>query len=105
MGNLRVLVKTKNKRRAIDVFVLKKGLCKKRIKEYNKNCKILIDLSTIMNDEISTKIALFKGKEIRKMLHQGEWWFSVIDVVQALTDSSNPNDYWYKMKIRVKDED
>lgn len=53
----------------------------------------------------STKIALFKGKQIRKTLQHGEWWFSVVDVVLALTDSPNPNDYWYKMKIRVKGED
>lgn len=53
----------------------------------------------------STKIALFKGKQIRKTLQYGEWWFSVVDVVLALTDSPNPNDYWYKMKIRVKGED
>ena len=57
-----------------------------------------------MTDELSTKIALFKGKEIRKTLHNGEWWFSVVDVVSALTDSHNPNDYWYRMKVRVKSE-
>lgn len=39
------------------------------------------------------------------MLDDNEWYFSVIDVVRALTDSVNPNDYWYKMTIRVKDED
>jgi len=53
----------------------------------------------------NTKIALFKGKGIRKTLFNNEWWFSVVDVVAALTDSDNPRDYWYKMKIRVKDED
>jgi len=53
----------------------------------------------------NTKIALFKGKGIRKTLYKGEWWFSVVDVVEALTDSSNPNDYWYRMKVRVKGED
>lgn len=53
----------------------------------------------------NTKIALFKGKGIRKTLYNNEWWFSVVDVVAALTDSDNPRDYWYKMKIRVKDED
>jgi DNA-damage-inducible protein D len=53
----------------------------------------------------TTQIALFKKKEIRKTIYQGEWWFSVVDVVEALTDSVNPNDYWYKMKIRVKSED
>ncbi|MBU0702055.1 Bro-N domain-containing protein [bacterium] len=52
-----------------------------------------------------TKIALFKGKQIRKTLHENEWWFSVIDVVSVLADSSNPRDYWYKMKIRVRGED
>ena len=53
----------------------------------------------------TTKIALFEGKKIRKIIHNNEWWFSVVDVVEALTGSSNPNDYWFKMKIRVKDED
>lgn len=53
----------------------------------------------------TTKIVLFKNKEIRKTLHNNEWWFSVIDVVKALTDSVDPRDYWYKMKIRVKDEE
>jgi len=55
-------------------------------------------------DFISTKIVLFKNKQIRKTLYNNEWWFSIIDVVEALTDSLDPNDYWYKMKIRVKDE-
>jgi len=53
---------------------------------------------------ITTKIAIFKGKEIRKTIFNNEWWFSVVDVILALTDSVNPNDYWYRMKIRVKDE-
>ena len=58
-----------------------------------------------MPQEITTKIALFKGKQIRKVIHSNEWWFSVIDIILVLTESSNPNDYWYKMKIRVKEED
>ena len=47
--------------------------------------------------------AIFKGKQIRKTIHNTEWWFSVVDVVEVLTNSVNPRDYWYKMKIRVKD--
>jgi len=54
---------------------------------------------------METKIALFKGKKVRKTIHNKEWWFSVVDVVAVLTDSTNPRDYWYRMKIRVKDED
>ncbi len=52
----------------------------------------------------STKIALFKGKQIRKILYQGEWWFSVVDVIEALTDSLQPSKYWTAMKARVADE-
>ncbi|MCX6720849.1 MAG: Bro-N domain-containing protein [Candidatus Staskawiczbacteria bacterium] len=52
-----------------------------------------------------TKIVLFKGQKIRKTIYQNEWWFSVIAVVGALTDSLDPNDYWHKMKTRVKDEE
>src|SRR3989344_4403342 len=52
-----------------------------------------------------TKIVLFKNKQVRKTLYNNEWYFSIIDIVEALTDSSDPNDYWYKMKIRVKNED
>lgn len=54
---------------------------------------------------METKIAIFKGKGIRKTIHKGEWWFSVVDVIEVLTDSVNPRDYWFKMKIRVKKED
>ena len=53
----------------------------------------------------STRIALFKGKRIRKTLQNGEWWFSVVDVIEALTDSSQPSKYWTAMKTRVKNED
>lgn len=52
-----------------------------------------------------TKIAVFKGKEIRRTIFNNEWWFSVVDVIYSLTDSVNPRDYWFKMKIRVKSED
>ena len=36
------------------------------------------------------KIAVFRDKTIRRVMHGGEWWFSVIDVVAALTESSIP---------------
>ena len=52
----------------------------------------------------TTQIALFKGKQIRKKLQNGEWWFLVVDVIEALTDSTNPSVYWAAMKVRVKDE-
>ena len=45
-------------------------------------------------------LALFEGKEIRKTWHNNEWYFSVVDVVQALTDSADAKDYWYRLKKR-----
>ncbi|MEK7580198.1 MAG: Bro-N domain-containing protein [Patescibacteria group bacterium] len=53
----------------------------------------------------ATKIVLFKNKQVRKTLYNNEWYFSVIDIVEALTDSANSRDYWFKIKIRVKNED
>ena len=52
----------------------------------------------------TTKIALFKGKKIRKTIYNNEWWFSVVDVVGVLTDSNNPRVYWNAMKARIKSD-
>lgn len=46
------------------------------------------------------KISLFEGKKIRRVLINDEWWFSVVDVVRALTDSPTPRQYWEKLKTR-----
>lgn len=47
-----------------------------------------------------TKLALFEGQEIRKSIHDGEWWFVVEDVVLALIDSKDPKQYIQRMKRR-----
>jgi DNA-damage-inducible protein D len=47
------------------------------------------------------KLAVFQGKHIRKVLHDGEWWFSIIDVVEVLTDSSIPKRYWSDLKRKL----
>ena len=54
-----------------------------------------------------SNIKLFESKQIRTHWDEKEqqWYFSVVDVVQVLTDSLNARDYWFKMKKRVKSED
>jgi hypothetical protein len=52
---------------------------------------------------METRIALFKGKEIRKTIHENEWWFSVVDIIEVLTDSKKPRDYWYRLKKRERE--
>jgi hypothetical protein len=49
---------------------------------------------------MNTKLVVFKNKEIRRILHNDEWHFAVVDVIAALTDSDKPRDYWYRMKKR-----
>lgn len=46
------------------------------------------------------KLAIFDGKQIRKIIHNGEWWFSVIDVIAVLSESPTPRQYWGKVKKR-----
>ena len=48
----------------------------------------------------TTKIALFEGKKIRKTIHDGEWWFVIVDVVAVLTDSTQPEGYLKDMRRR-----
>jgi len=53
---------------------------------------------------MQAKIAIFKGKRIRKTLYKNEWWFSVVDVCEVLTDSPDAGAYWRKLKERLKEE-
>ncbi|MBI2548968.1 Bro-N domain-containing protein [Candidatus Woesearchaeota archaeon] len=47
-----------------------------------------------------TALVVFQDKKIRRIWHNNEWFFSVIDIVQALTDSNNPRNYWSMLKKR-----
>lgn len=50
-------------------------------------------------------IKLFESKKIRSVWNEGEqkWYFAVVDVIEALTDSEKPRDYWYRLKRREKE--
>jgi hypothetical protein len=45
-------------------------------------------------------LVVFQDKKIRRKQHNGEWYFSVVDVVAALTESPDAKDYWYRLKKR-----
>jgi prophage antirepressor-like protein len=53
-----------------------------------------------MSEPKSSKLAVFEGKRIRKILHEGAWWFVVEDVVLALIESRDPKQYIQRMKQR-----
>ena len=55
----------------------------------------------------NSKIAIFEGKKIRKVIFQDEWWFSLVDIIQILTQSQDYNSarkYWNKLSQRMRDE-
>jgi DNA-damage-inducible protein D len=50
--------------------------------------------------ENSNNLTPFEGEKIRKLWHDEQWYFSVVDVIQVLTDSEKPSQYWHNMKKR-----
>ena len=50
-----------------------------------------------------TRVAVFQKREIRRTMHNNEWWFVITDIIAALTDSADPADYWKKMRKRDPD--
>src|SRR3989339_1005906 len=56
------------------------------------------------NKESETHIAIFNGKAIRRKLVKDKWFFSIIDIIGVLTDSTIPKRYWSDLKIKLKEE-
>ncbi len=60
-----------------------------------------------MENKLEAITNLFENSTIRSVWdkERGEYYFSVVDVISALTDSKNPKDYWYRLKTRMLDEE
>ena len=56
----------------------------------------------IMNDELPPegKMIVFGARKIRRTWHEEQWFFSIVDIIGALTDSNNPRNYWSMLKAR-----
>ena len=57
-----------------------------------------------MEDKKKSAIIVFENKEIRRIWHNNEWFFSVVDLVSALDIGSIPKRYWSDLKRKLKDE-
>ena len=59
-----------------------------------------------MNNKLETISNLFEGKEIRSIWDKDkeDYYYSVVDVINALTNSANPRNYWNMLKSRLNDE-
>ena len=49
----------------------------------------------------SIHLAIFQGKQIRRVIHNNAWWFSVIDVVETLTGTDRSRKYWNDLKTKL----
>ena len=56
-----------------------------------------------MNDS-DKALVVFQGKKIRRTWFNDEWWFSVVDIVEALTESGRARKYWSDLKKRLTEE-
>ncbi|MFA6268473.1 MAG: BRO family protein [archaeon] len=65
---------------------------------------LIVFEGTKSRDFVSQKLIVFEGNQIRKTWHKEEWWFSIVDIVQALTDSTVPKRYWSDLKIKLEQE-
>ena len=50
------------------------------------------------------KIVVFRNKKIRKAVFRNEWWFSIIDIIEALTGTDRPRKYWSDLKNKLSNE-
>jgi DNA-damage-inducible protein D len=55
--------------------------------------------------QLQNKLAVFEDMHIRRSFHKGEWYFSIIDIVEVLTGSPNPRRYWSNLKIQLSDNE
>ena len=53
--------------------------------------------------EQNSKLSVFQGKTIRRILQEGKIYLNVVDVIEVLTDSPAPAKYWFKVKKKMKD--
>jgi len=54
--------------------------------------------------EPDNALVVFQGKQIRRIWYDEQWYFSVVDVVEVLADSSRPRKYWSDLKKKLTEE-
>jgi len=57
-------------------------------------------VSEELSDDSQGKMIVFGAKQIRRIWHDDQRFFSVVDIIAALTNSDNPRNYWNMMKAR-----
>ncbi len=65
----------------------------------------MADLFLKERQQSQDKLVVFEDKKIRRIFHEGEWYFSIIDIVEVLTKSPNPRRYWSDIKVQIAENE
>ena len=57
-----------------------------------------------MANESQNELIVFQGKAIRRTWFNDEWWFSVVDIIEALTQTDRARKYWSDLKVKLTEE-
>jgi DNA-damage-inducible protein D len=72
------------------------------IRKKRRNRTVSAKENTIREGEF--EICQFTGKKIRRVCHNDEWYFSIVDVIAAVTDTVSPSRYWFDLKVKLSTE-
>ena len=69
--------------------------------------KIIYKEKSMSENELNEnkELVLFENSKIRRQMYNGEWNYSIVDIIAILTDSKDPKDYWYRLKKRLDTEE
>ena len=56
-------------------------------------------------EQSQSKLVVFEDKNIRRAFHESEWYFSIIDVIEVLAESSNSRRYWSDLKRQLAEDE
>lgn len=64
---------------------------------------LAVEVKAVADGDAQT--TLFKGKEVRQVCHNNEWFFSIVDVIRAVTETDRPSQYWSDLKTQLADSE
>ena len=51
--------------------------------------------------EGETQVTLFKDNKVRRVFHENEWYFSIVDVIEAVVETASPSRYWTQLRDKL----
>ena len=55
--------------------------------------------------EGETQVTLFKDNKVRCVFHENEWYFSIVDVIEAVVETASPSRYWTQLRDKLSQKE